>query len=226
MRYKSASKNQDGHILGHVYVVETPIGIKIGKSIDPGRRLRDLTRYYSIDLPNHWVSKSHARYSDTELLCHSILKDRRVRGEAFDISFSDAVKMVESNLCEGDKPKGAGNHDALRKVMEEIARHQRDPYEKFNILRLYLIAYGQPDLIHESLSSVEIGVDVVTQHIGATSPHQAKEEVVHALVTGAIMSLLKNHEDLPFKFSELSLTLEGYRSSYESIMKHLELPEE
>lgn len=77
---------------GHIYVIKSPHGYKIGKS----KRLRDRTRLFGVKLPfpievlmTGWFED----YSAAEARLHRRFAHKRLEGEWFDLSASDLVAL-------------------------------------------------------------------------------------------------------------------------------------
>lgn len=83
---------------GHIYVIKSPHGYKLGKS----RQLRDRARLFSVKLPfpievvmTGWFDD----YSAAELRLHRRFAHKRLEGEWFDLSSSDLVILQTELGC-------------------------------------------------------------------------------------------------------------------------------
>lgn len=81
---------------GHIYVIKSPYGFKIGKT----RTLRDRTRLFAVKLPfpievvmTGWFSD----YSAAERKLHRQFASKRLEGEWFDLNVAD-LKVLRSEL--------------------------------------------------------------------------------------------------------------------------------
>jgi len=83
---------------GYVYVIETSNGVKIGKSIQPDKRIRTLETQGGLAIRKKFVTEKHSLYSKTEILSHDKLSEFRFIGEWFSCSFECAVETVKKYM--------------------------------------------------------------------------------------------------------------------------------
>jgi hypothetical protein len=96
-----------------VYVIERPDGlVKIGKSGNPSKRIRDLENQGGFRSKRAWMSLPGTLDAKTELRAHHSLSHNRTVGEWFSIDFDNAVSAVLSN---GDTPSMPMDTKSLRK---------------------------------------------------------------------------------------------------------------
>jgi len=86
-----------------VYVIERPDGlVKIGKSGNPSKRIRDLENQGGFRSERAWMSLPGAFDAKAEVRAHHAISHNRTVGEWFSVDFDRAVSVVLSN---GDAPK-------------------------------------------------------------------------------------------------------------------------
>lgn len=84
---------------GHIYVIRSPYGYKIGKT----RTLRDRTRLFAVKLPfpiDVVMTGWFADYSLAERNFHRQFADKRLEGEWFDLTDSD-LELLRASLSTG-----------------------------------------------------------------------------------------------------------------------------
>lgn len=84
---------------GHVYVIRSPYGYKIGKT----RTLRDRTRLFAVKLPfpiEVVMTGWFADHSLAERNFHRQFADKRLEGEWFDLTDSD-LELLRAGLSTG-----------------------------------------------------------------------------------------------------------------------------
>lgn len=87
---------------GHVYVIRSPYGYKIGKT----RTLRDRTRLFAVKLPfpiEIVMTGWFADYSVAERHLHRQFAGKRLEGEWFDLNDSD-LKLLRTELTQAGTP--------------------------------------------------------------------------------------------------------------------------
>ncbi|MEK6243687.1 MAG: GIY-YIG nuclease family protein [Pseudomonadota bacterium] len=93
---------------GHVYVIKSPYGYKIGKS----RRLRDRVQLFNVKLPfpiEVIVSGWCEDYTLEETELHGLFHAKRLEGEWFDLNESD-LELLKNRLI-GKEPEVSTSHD-------------------------------------------------------------------------------------------------------------------
>lgn len=98
MLNKDSKKENKVIFGGAVYCKETGNGIKIGSSSQPNIRLKSHNNTYGDG--NSYVSLCYNNYINIELHVHEKLKEKRLHGEHFDISFNDAVFAINESCLE------------------------------------------------------------------------------------------------------------------------------
>ena len=89
----------------HVYILQRPDGlVKIGRSINPVRRIRSLETQGGFSAEKTWVSQPVDDAGFVERTVHGLLSDKRGIGEWFDCEFNDAVSSAESTVSTVAKP--------------------------------------------------------------------------------------------------------------------------
>ena len=78
----------------HVYVLEADHGCKIGRSIDPTKRLKSIEMQGGFAATRAWVSLPAKSAMTIEREAHAALADHRTHGEWFGIDFDSAVDAV------------------------------------------------------------------------------------------------------------------------------------
>ena len=82
--------------VGHVYVIEHDGKIKIGKTQSPNTRIGGLETQGGFSTSNRFVSFLHEGYGQTETLMHMAFGDKRMIGEWFEVSFDEAVALLNA----------------------------------------------------------------------------------------------------------------------------------
>lgn len=81
---------------GHVYVFGSEEGpVKIGISVNPASRLREITCRSGRDLSKVFISPEMSCYQAIEKYLHGVFARSRRPGEWFDIDFDEAVSELE-----------------------------------------------------------------------------------------------------------------------------------
>jgi hypothetical protein len=83
---------------GAVYCKETGNGIKIGSSMNPNQRLNTHRNTYGNG--KSYVSGCYANYIEIECHIHKKLKEKRLHGEHFDISFNEAEFHINESCSD------------------------------------------------------------------------------------------------------------------------------
>jgi len=88
---------------GSVYILEYKNGkIKIGKSSNPVKRLKNLIRHSNVysgkdySIVKILVSEPHTNYNQNEKILHNFFKDFHLNGEVFNISLNKAINLLHS----------------------------------------------------------------------------------------------------------------------------------
>lgn len=80
---------------GFVYVIEFDDGhVKIGRSIDPESRIKNIVGGNQSKMLRQWVSERCGFYGDLERLAHRNFSSHRRGGEFFKVDFDQAVEWV------------------------------------------------------------------------------------------------------------------------------------
>ena len=87
---------------GCVYILEYKNGkIKIGKSSNPVKRLKNLIRHSNVysgkdySIVKILVSEPHTNYNQNEKILHNFFQDFHLNGEVFNISLNKATKQLQ-----------------------------------------------------------------------------------------------------------------------------------
>ena len=80
---------------GHVYVVDYGVAVKVGKSVDPDIRVRQLREFDGNPQVRTFVSPLIEEHHKAEKAMHKALSEKRIRGEYFNIPFEDAVDLLK-----------------------------------------------------------------------------------------------------------------------------------
>lgn len=84
---------------GHVYVLLMSDGhVKIGRSINPGKRIASIVSSNQYTLSKHWVSQKVRKYEKLETSAHRYFSNDRVGGEYFAINFDEAVEWIAGEV--------------------------------------------------------------------------------------------------------------------------------
>jgi hypothetical protein len=89
---------------GHVYVVETKDGVKIGSSSIPERRIAQLFNLHKHKARFH-ISRKLGGYREAEGRAHLAIDGHRTQGEYFSVPFEKGVRVVEAAVEEVEKRK-------------------------------------------------------------------------------------------------------------------------
>lgn len=86
---------------GYLYCVSTPIGTKIGRSINPEKRIKCIITQSGLnsDKVKTYISTSTEHYASLEVTLFRSIKEKRLNGEWFDIGFNDAKFKIQSSVC-------------------------------------------------------------------------------------------------------------------------------
>ena len=91
----------------HVYAVKHPSGaVKIGRSINPDKRIRSIETQGGFSAERTWISQPVSDADLVERTIHELLSDKRGIGEWFDVDFDDAVSSAESVAATVAVPAG------------------------------------------------------------------------------------------------------------------------
>lgn len=83
--------------LGHVYIVDNGLGmVKIGRTINPERRIRAIETQTGIELKNTYVSPKCSNYESLEITAHKEFAKYRVKGEWFKVEFPKVKEFLSS----------------------------------------------------------------------------------------------------------------------------------
>lgn len=86
-------KHKDG--MGFVYVIENEIGlIKIGTSINPGKRIKTIEGQTGLSITNKFLSPKCSNYYFIERVLHKRFDEARKHGEWFKANFNEACKYL------------------------------------------------------------------------------------------------------------------------------------
>lgn len=92
-------RNSKCRDIGHVYVMLMSDGhVKIGRSINPEKRITSIVSSSQYNLSKHWISPKVRKYEKLETSAHRYFSDDRVGGEYFAINFDDAVKWIAGEV--------------------------------------------------------------------------------------------------------------------------------
>ena len=135
---------------GYVYVIECSKRsvVKIGKSIRPEKRVKDLLSQAGIneDESRVYISSPHYGYSETELESHQALEGKRINGEWFEVSFEEAVSIVERAVSE----KMICDEDYLNLVVEGRIKDEGE----LNLLRFNIENSSYKTQVSSCVSSI------------------------------------------------------------------------
>ena len=77
-----------------IYVISGVNKCKIGISSAPTSRLNDLKTNCFEELTLAYASELHTNARLVERVCHRLLKDKKLKGEWFNISSKEAIELV------------------------------------------------------------------------------------------------------------------------------------
>ncbi|EJD6508489.1 GIY-YIG nuclease family protein [Providencia rettgeri] len=96
---------------GYVYAIENNGKVKIGSTINPKSRLRNIQTQGGFISANIYLSNQLYAYQDLEILIHKNLGDFRDIGEWFNVDFDSACKEIE----DGYKQLKSSDQEAKKK---------------------------------------------------------------------------------------------------------------
>ena len=115
--------------MGYIYAIEWGDKIKIGKTKNPKRRLKELTTiadYGEIKIGDVAVSIQHTNYSETENLIHKHFNKFRIgKTEVFNITMDDVLNFADGLITYNDN---VGDYECIGHVYFE-----NDEFTKRNI---------------------------------------------------------------------------------------------
>ncbi|WP_368490738.1 GIY-YIG nuclease family protein [Clostridium sp. BJN0013] len=83
--------------LGHVYIVDNGLGnVKIGRTINPQKRLRDIETQSGIVARNSYLSPMCSNYRELETIAHDKFRNYWLIGEWFKIDFVTAKNFLST----------------------------------------------------------------------------------------------------------------------------------
>lgn len=82
----------------HIYAIEGPQGVKVGVSVNPTLRIRNIETQGGFLVSRAWVSLPTRNAFSVERATHSALSATRSVGEWFFTPFDDAVSAVELSM--------------------------------------------------------------------------------------------------------------------------------
>jgi len=122
--------------LNYVYVIENKFTrlCKIGKSKRPIERMEEICRMAGIVNPQTFISDAVVRHEVLETMAHRQFSNKRIVGEWFDVSFSDAVNYIERIIKKNNvinTPKKASQSSGISelKFLSLIGKKDLSPTE-------------------------------------------------------------------------------------------------
>lgn len=95
----------------NVYVISCESGpVKIGTSFDPPSRIKQLQTGCPYPLRMEYISDFHCEAEMVEQMVHYALRERRMCGEWFSISTSEAIETVKKWLPVYNFTRNSDNH--------------------------------------------------------------------------------------------------------------------
>lgn len=82
----------------HVYIIQAPHGIKVGVSVRPNGRIRDIETQGGFSVSRTWISAPARNAFSVERATHSLLAESRSVGEWFSCPFEAAREAVETTM--------------------------------------------------------------------------------------------------------------------------------
>jgi len=80
---------------GHIYIIEDNNEfLKIGRSVEPEKRIAELTTQGNLSITNQFISSAFTSYYKIETCLHNHFSKHLVKGEWFNVPFLDAVKKI------------------------------------------------------------------------------------------------------------------------------------
>lgn len=83
---------------GYIYVIDCGDCVKVGCSATPQRRIKTLSKTLGLINPKLYVSAKCYKHYDYEKVIHCELGNKRKSGEFFNVSFTDAVKVIDNTV--------------------------------------------------------------------------------------------------------------------------------
>lgn len=91
--------------IGYIYLCENSLGkVKIGRSVNPKIRLKNIETQGNLTITNYYISPLIKQHITLEANLHRIFKEKKEKGEWFDIKFENAKNTIES-LINSDQVK-------------------------------------------------------------------------------------------------------------------------
>lgn len=142
---------------GYVYFLADGDITKIGMTSNPANRIGNLISDNSIEKPIIYLSDSHSKYMDNELILHSLYSSCRHKGEWFCISIDEIKKEYPdldmgriSNLKNQSKAPKKQNQvrmtEQTKKQFDEVAKEVNEKRKKAGLLEL-----STAGLLHEAV---------------------------------------------------------------------------
>jgi len=82
----------------HVYCIEAPHGIKVGVSVNPQERIRNLETQGGFAVSRTWISEPARNAFSVERATHSLLAESRSVGEWFSCPFEVALGAAQTAM--------------------------------------------------------------------------------------------------------------------------------
>jgi len=114
--------------MSSVYVIGADRGVKIGRSQSPHERLKALQTASPLPLVLHHVSVDTPLAAAIENLAHQYLAERRLEGEWFDVTATEAVGAIEWAISELDRRARSG--DAGKQLNLRVYQEDLDAIER------------------------------------------------------------------------------------------------
>lgn len=146
---------------GYVYILETDGCTKIGKSVNPEKRIETIRTTSGRHIKRVAFSEPCNNYSKIENEMHKLFKDKRIVGEWFDIKFDDAVKALKSfeldikDIAESQNSNFIFDEFNNKYFASEINKflNERPNFKKYledNGFRLYVTKHGEIIVTNDS----------------------------------------------------------------------------
>jgi len=113
---------------GFVYAIETKNGVKVGRTINPYRRIKTIISQSNVPVTRIYLTDKISNSNKVEISTHKVLSNYRELGEWFNCSIECAVDAI--NTIERSYYAPAENKESMIKAIHDMVI-PKDWYEKF-----------------------------------------------------------------------------------------------
>jgi len=83
----------------YVYLIQAPHGVKVGVSVRPQKRIRDIETQGGFSTLRTWISEPARNAFSVESAAHAALRDSRLVGEWFGCAFEVALSAIHAAMA-------------------------------------------------------------------------------------------------------------------------------